>query len=222
MKKQQLLTTALAVFFAAALVCTCGLTAFAEELTLDADNLQKEIGVYVKYVDNTGRNIVKTDESGKGSATLPDGTVVEVSGADGNKGTLVIDPITENAALEWIGEVTEGELKSPQAFHIYYIDGNGGISKADGVAVTIKTDLPSNAAVCSLNPDGEVTLLEHTASDGELSFTVNGDPYYVVGDSSGKVPPTGDNDRTALWIALLLASGALFAAAAYTEKKRHI
>lgn len=221
MKKQQLLTTALSFFFAMVLMFSCGLTAFVEEVTLDADTLQKEIGVYVKYVDNTERNTVTSDENGKGTVTLPDGTVIDASGVDGNKGTLVIEPITEKTALEWIGEVTDGQIKSPQAFHIFYIDVNGNISKADGVAVTIKSDLPRNTAVCSLNPDGKATWLEHTVNDGNLSFTVNGDPYYAVGDSSENVPPTGDNDRTALWVVLLLVSGALFGTLAYTEKKRH-
>ena len=38
---------------AAVLVLSCGMTAFAAEANLNTDTEQKDIGVYVKYVDNT-------------------------------------------------------------------------------------------------------------------------------------------------------------------------
>ena len=53
---------------AAMLVLSCGMTAFAAEANLNTDGEQKDIGVYVKYVDNTVWNTVPTDEDGEGSA----------------------------------------------------------------------------------------------------------------------------------------------------------
>ena len=103
---------------AAVLVLSCGMTAFAAEANLNTDTEQKGIGVYVKYVDNTVWNTVPTDEDGEGSATLPDGTEIEISNADKTKGQLVIDPITDKEALDWINSVTDGKVKTPQAFHI--------------------------------------------------------------------------------------------------------
>ena len=38
---------------AAVLVLSCGMTVFAAEANLNTDTEQKDIGVYVKYVDNT-------------------------------------------------------------------------------------------------------------------------------------------------------------------------
>ena len=38
---------------AAVLVLSCGMTAFAAEANLSTDTEQKDIDVYVKYVDNT-------------------------------------------------------------------------------------------------------------------------------------------------------------------------
>ena len=38
---------------AAVLVLSCGMTAFAAEANLSTDTEQKDIGAYVKYVDNT-------------------------------------------------------------------------------------------------------------------------------------------------------------------------
>ena len=118
---------------AAVLVLSCGMTAFAAEANLNTDTEQKDIGVYVKYVDNTVWNTVPTDEDGDGSATLPDGTEVGISDADKTKGQLVIDPITDKEALDWINSVTDGKVKAPQAFHIYYLDDTGNMINADGI-----------------------------------------------------------------------------------------
>ena len=119
MKRYSLLKKVITTRSAAVLVLSCGMTAFAAEAYLNTDTEQKDIGVYVKYVDNTVWNTVPTDEDGEGSATLPDGTEVGISDADKTEGRLVIDPISEKAARDWIAGVPDGKMTAPQAFHIY-------------------------------------------------------------------------------------------------------
>ena len=221
---------------AAVLVLSCGMTAFAAEANLNTDTEQKDIGVYVKYVDNTVWNTVPTDEDGEGSATLPDGTEVGISDADKTKGRLVIDPITDKEALDWISSLTDGKVKTPQGFHIYYLDNTGNITNADGISVSMKPgDTLQNPVVYSLKSDGSMELLSADVKNGTITFTTDGSPYYVLGekDSGGtppagetpsdpdKSPQTGDNSRMVLWIALLFVSGAgVIGTTVYGKKKR--
>ena len=236
MKRNSLLKKVITAMSAAVLICSCGMTAFAAEANLSTDTEQKDIGVYVKYVDNTVWNTVPTDEYGEGSATLPDGTEIGISDADKTKGQLVIDPITEKEALDWIAGVTDGKVKTPQAFHIYYIDDTGNITNADGISVSMKPgDTLQNPVVYSLKTDGSMELLSADAKNGTITFTTDGSPYYVLGekDSGGtppagetpsdpdKSPQTGDNSRMVLWIALLFVSGAgVIGTTVYGKKKR--
>lgn len=215
---------------AAVLVLSCGMTAFAAEANLNTDTEQKDIGVYVKYVDNTVWNTVPTDEDGDGTATLPDGTEIEISNADKTKGQLVIDPITDKEALDWINSVTDGKVKTPQAFHIYYLDNNGNLINADGVSVSMKPgNTLQNPVVYSLKSDGSMELLSADVKNGMITFTTDGSPYYVLGEKDGggtpsdpgDSPQTGDNSHIALWIALLAASVfGLAGTAIYSKRKR--
>lgn len=173
---------------AAVLVLSCGMTAFAAEANLNTDTEQKGIGVYVKYVDNTVWNTVPTDEDGEGSATLPDGTEIEISNADKTKGQLVIDLITEKEALDWISSVTDGKVKTPQAFHIYYLDNNGNLINADGISVSMKPgNTLQNPVVYSLKSDGSMELLSADVKNGTITFTTDGSPYYVLGEKDSTI-----------------------------------
>ena len=230
MKRYSLLKKVITAMSAAVLVLSCGMTAFAAEANLNTDTEQKDIGVYVKYVDNTVWNTVPTDEDGEGSATLPDGTEVGISDADKTKGQLVIDPITDKEALDWISSVTDGKMKTPQAFHIYYLDDNGNLINADGISVSMKPEnTPQNPVVYSLKSDGSMELLSVDVKNGTITFTTDGSPYYVLGEKDsgstpsnpGDSPQTGDNSHMALWIALLAASVfGLAGTAVYSKRKR--
>ena len=215
---------------AAVLVLSCGMTAFAAEANLNTDTEPKDIGVYVKYVDNTVWNTVPTDEDGEGSATLPNGTEIEISDADKTKGQLVIDPITDKEALDWINSVTDGKVKAPQAYHIYYLDNNGNLINADGISVSMKPENTlQNPVVYSLKSDGSMELLSADVKNGTITFTTDGSPYYVLGEKAsggtpsdpGDSPQTGDNSHMTLWIALLAASVfGLARTAVYSKRKR--
>ena len=188
MKRYSLLKKVITAMSAAVLVLSCGMTAFAAEANLNTDTEQKDIGVYVKYVDNTVWNTVPTDEDGEGSATLPDGTEVGISDADKTKGQLVIDPITDKEALDWISSVTDGKMKTPQAFHIYYLDDNGNLINADGISVSMKPEnTPQNPVVYSLKSDGSMELLSADVKNGMITFTTDGSPYYVLGEKDSTI-----------------------------------
>ena len=230
MKRYSLLKKVITAMSAAVLVLSCGMTAFAAEANLNTDTEQKDIGVYVKYVDNTVWNTVPTDGDGEGSATLPDGTEIEISNADKTKGQLVIDPITDKEALDWINSVTDGKVKAPQAYHIYYLENNGNITNAKGISVTMKPgNTLQNPVVYSLKTDGSMELLSADVKNGTITFTTDGSPYYVLGEKAsggtpsdpGDSPQTGDNSHMALWIALLAVSVfALAGTAVYSRRKR--
>lgn len=230
MKSCSLLKKVITAMSAAMLICSCGMTAFAAEANLNTDTEQKDIGVYVKYVDNTVWNTVPTDEDGEGSATLPDGTEVEISNADKTKGQLVIDSITEKEALDWTAGVTDGKVKAPQAFHIYYFDDTGNLINADGISVSMKPENTlQNPVAYSLKSDGSMELLSANVKNGTITFTTDGSPYYVLGEKDsgstpsdpGDSPQTGDNSHMALWIALLAASVfGLAGTAIYSKRKR--
>ena len=183
MKRCSLLKKVIAAMSAAMLICSCGMTAFAAEANLNTDTEPKDIGVYVKYVDNTVWNTVPTDEDGEGSATLPDGTEVGISNADKTKGRLVIDPITDKGALDWINSVTDGKVKAPQAYSIYYLDDTGNRINADGISVSMKPENTlQNPVVYSLKSDGSMELLSADVKNGMITFTTDGSPYYVLGE----------------------------------------
>lgn len=188
MKRCSILKKVIAAMSAAMLICSCGMTAFAAEANLNTDTEPKDIGVYVKYVDNTVWNTVPTDEDGEGSATLPDGTEIEISNADKTKGQLVIDLITEKEALDWISSVTDGKVKTPQAFHIYYLDNNGNLINADGISVSMKPgNTLQNPVVYSLKSDGSMELLSADVKNGTITFTTDGSPYYVLGEKDSTI-----------------------------------
>ena len=188
MKRCSLLKKVIAAMSAAMLICSCGMTAFAAEANLNTDTEPKDIGVYVKYVDNTVWNTVPTDEDGDGTATLPDGTEVGISNADKTKGRLVIDPITDKEALDWINSVTDGKVKAPQAFHIYYFDDTGNLINADGISVSMKPENTlQNPVAYSLKSDGSMELLSADVKNGTITFTTDGSPYYVLGEKDSTI-----------------------------------
>ena len=205
-------------------------TAFAAESNLDGENRQTDIGVYARYNDNTQWNTVPVDDNGRGTTTLPDGTVIAVRGDLKPGCQLVIDPITETDAKNWISGILDGKAANLTLLHIYFIDSSGNTMAATGVTVTIK--LPNkltDPVAYSLISAGKTAGLTVTAKDGSLTFTTDGSPYYVLGEKDsgstpsdpGDSPQTGDNSHMVLWIALLAASVFVLAGTAvYSKRKR--
>lgn len=194
----------------------CSVTAFAAEPD-DETKQTSHVDVYAKYVNHTEWNVVPVDASGNGSTTLSDGTQITVSGAAQPGWQLVIDPITEKDALDWIGGVLDGKAKDLSPLHIYFIDASGNIKAADGVTVTIKQpEKLTDLAAYSLTGEGNVSGLTISVEDGSLTFTTDGSPYYVLGEKvsgetsspsePGNSPQTGDSTNLWLWWALMLVA----------------
>ena len=218
----------------------CSVTVFAAEPD-DETKQTSHVDVYAKYVNNTEWNLVPVDASGNGSTTLSDGTQITVSGASEPGWQLVIDPITEKDALDWIGGVLDGKAKDLSPLHIYFIDASGNTKAADGVTVTVKLPENPNAPVAfSLTRGGKDSGLSVTIKDGTITFTTDGSPFYVLGEKvsgstsstgetpstgdtpsdPGNSPQTGDTSRIGLWFAILMVSGmVLFGAVSYRKRK---
>ena len=218
------------------LTLLCSATAFAAESNLDGENRQTDIGVYARYIDNTQWNTVPVDENGQGTTVLPGGTEITVSGALKPGWQLVIDPITEKDALDWIGDILNGKAKDLSPLHIYFIDASGNTKAADGVTVTVK--LPeklTDPVAYSLTGEGNASGLTVSMEDGSLTFTTDGSPYYVLGEKvsggtsstdetssdPGDSRQTGDSSNLWLWVALtLVAVAGLTAALGYSKKRK--
>lgn len=233
MKRNRIFRKTTTFLTATALLCACAMAAFAEESHLTAEEPETGIGVYVKYVDNTQSNAIPTDDPGNGTATLPDGTEIEISGADSSKGRLVIDLIEDREALEWLGGLVAGKAGDITAYHIYYLEADGSLSPADGVTVTVKPKMKlKNPVGYGVEPDGEPEELSVKSSKGSLRFAVNGKPYYVLGEKArpdstpgttpggSSSPKTGDISMTTRWAVLLLATTALTGLTIWDKKRK--
>lgn len=230
MRNKFMFKNAITAFIAGIILFSCTVTAFAAEVHLNEEQPTQEIGVYVKYVDNIVRNDIPTDGNGNGTITLPDGTEIEVNGTDSTKGQLVIDLITEKDALDWIGGIVNGKAKDTVAYHIYYVDEGGDMKSAKGITVTVKPKTAmQNTVGYTVNSDGKVKDLTIKADNGSITFTANGDPYYVFGEKitptvkpGNGAPQTGDNSNMMLWFILLMVSGGmLVGTVVYGKKKKY-
>lgn len=200
---RKLLTT----FCVCLLLFSCTVTVCAAELGETAADVK------AKYVDNTPWNAVSPGEDGTAAITLPDDTSLTVSGIQNTGWQLVIEPVTEKEPLDWLNSLLGGKLNDRTALHIFFLDENGTVHRADGVIVTVQNP-PGRALAYAIASDGTVKDQTGKVSAGSLSFTTNGSPFYVYGSQphSGAdapdAPKTGDNNHLALWLTMLTVSGA--------------
>ena len=79
-------------------------------------------------------------------------------------------------------------MKTPQAFHIYYLDNNGNLINANGISVSMKPgNTLQNPVVYSLKSDGSIELLSADVKNGMITFTTDGSPYYVLGEKDSTI-----------------------------------
>ena len=180
---------------AATLVLSCCVTAFASETGLDDEVKQADIGVYAKYIDNTPWNTIREEEGGW---------------------RLVVDPISDSDdAFGWIKDVMSAKADQLAAYHIFLVHTSGETKPADGIPVGLLIpEKLSDPAVFSLTGDSTISSLSSSKGDGEISFTTDGSPFYILGKKSGgstpsgpaNTPQTGDNANPQLWVTLLILS----------------
>lgn len=160
---------------AAAIAASMSLTAYAANARLDAENPSGDGDVHAIYTENTPWNEVPLDENGSGSAQLPDGTDVSVDDADSSR-RLIIDPITEQEALDWISGVMGEKYEDLLAYNIYYLE-NGEAYPAEGVRVTISAE---RDFTFSLKTDGTSNGLLTDFGSANMTFKTDGSPFYVL------------------------------------------
>ena len=172
----------LAMLLTVVLVCSMSFPAFAAQD-------EKENNVTVKYVSTVEGAYVAPVQNGVASINA-DGVSVSVTGAPSNAKTLVVIPMTGDA-LRWIDSCVDGEAKA--AYDIHFEDTEGNRIGANGVSVSVAAS-GSELTVSSVNTSGTDKSLSSATSGGSISFTTNGNYYYVIyeKDSGDQPGPGGD------------------------------
>ena len=175
----------LAALLAVVLVCSMSIPAFAAE--------EKENNVTVKYVTTVEGAYVSDVKNGAASISA-DGVSVSVTGAPSNAKTLVVIPMTGDA-LSWIDGCVDGDAKA--AYDIHFEDAEGNRIGASSASVSIAVS-GSELIVSSVNTSGTDKSLSSTTSGGGVSFTTDGNNYYVVWEkkSGGETPDPGGDTVT--------------------------
>lgn len=171
----------LAALLAVVLVCSMSIPAFAAEE-------EKENNVTVKYVTTVEGAYVSDVKNGAASISA-DGVSVSVTGAPSNAKTLVVISMTGDA-LSWIDSCVDGDAKA--AYDIHFEDTEGNRISANGANVSVSVS-GSELTVSSVNTSGTNKNLSSTTSDGSVSFTTDGNYYYVISEKDGgETPDLGD------------------------------
>ena len=210
----------LAALLAVVLVCSMSIPAFAAEE-------EKENNVTVKYVTTVEGAYVSDVKNGAASISA-DGVSVSVTGAPSNAKTLVVIPMTGDA-LRWIDSCVDGEAKA--AYDIHFEDTEGNRIGANGVSVSVAAS-GSELTVSSVNTSGADKNLSATVSNGSVSFTTDGNNYYVVWEkktggetpvtpNTPNSPQTGDNSMIWLWVTIAVVSAGMIFFLVFWKRRKH-
>lgn len=209
-----------------ALMLSCGMTALAAEAAQNGG--AQDIDVYAKAQYDVEGVYPAPVTDGAAAVTTDEDITVSVTDAPESAVRLVVIPVSEQEALQWITDSLKTTAEPVHIFDIYFEDADGSRIDADGAAVTV--DCPHCAdvpVVCSLDTDGEAQVLTASAQGTAVSFTTDGSPYYILaekldpesgGQAGGPIPGTGDNSKMGLWCILLIASGAAIAQLTFKRK----
>ena len=210
----------LAALLAVVLVCSMSFPAYAAEE-------EKENNVTVKYVTTVEGAYVSDVKNGAASISA-DGVSVSVTGAPSNAKTLVVIPMTGDA-LRWIDSCVDGEAKA--AYDIHFEDTEGNRIGANGVSVSVAAS-GSELTVSSVNTSGADKNLSATVSNGSVSFTTDGNNYYVVWEkktggetpvtpNTPNSPQTGDNSMIWLWVTIAVVSAGMIFFLVFWKRRKH-
>ena len=210
----------LAALLAVVLVCSMSIPAFAAEE-------EKENNVTVKYVTTVEGAYVSDVKNGAASISA-DGVSVSVTGAPSNAKTLVVIPMAGDA-LSWIDSCVDGDAKA--AYDIHFEDAEGNRIGANGVSVSVAVS-GSELIVSSVNTSGTDKSLSSTTSGGGVSFTTDGNNYYVVWEkktggetpvtpNTPNSPQTGDNSMIWLWVTIAVVSAGMIFFLVFWKRRKH-
>lgn len=210
----------LALLLATVLVSSMSIPAFAAQE-------EKENNVTVKYVTSVEGAYVSDVKNGTASVSA-DGISVSVTGAPSNAKTLVVIPMIGDA-LRWIDSCVDGEAKA--AYDIHFEDTEGNRIGANGVSVSVAAS-GSELTVSSVNTSGADKNLSATVSNGSVSFTTDGNNYYVVWEkktggetpvtpNTPNSPQTGDNSMIWLWVTIAVVSAGMIFFLVFWKRRKH-
>lgn len=210
----------LAALLAVVLVCSMSIPAFAAEE-------EKENNVTVKYVTTVEGAYVSDVKNGAASISA-DGVSVSVTGAPTNAKTLVVIPMAGDA-LSWIDSCVDGDAKA--AYDIHFEDAEGNRIGANGVSVSVAVS-GSELIVSSVNTSGTDKNLSSTTSGSNVSFTTDGNNYYVVWEkktggetpvtpNTPNSPQTGDNSMIWLWVTIAVVSAGMIFFLVFWKRRKH-
>lgn len=157
----------ISLLLAGMLLLSLSVTAFAVE--------DSSIDVKAKYIQTIDGEYTAPVENRSASATTPEGTV-SVTNAPANAATLVVIPMEEQA-LSWVEACVDEAAQA--AYAIYFVDDSGNRINANGAKVSIAVSAEA-LTVSSVNTNGDDTALTCEVSNGTVSFTADGNPYYVI------------------------------------------
>ena len=210
----------LAMLLTVVLVCSMSFPAFAAQD-------EKENNVTVKCVSTVEGAYVAPVQNGVASINA-DGVSVSVTGAPSNAKTLVVIPMTGDA-LSWIDSCVDGDAKA--AYDIHFEDTEGNRIGANGVSVSVAAS-GSELTVSSVNTSGADKNLSATVSNGSVSFTTDGNNYYVVWEkktggetpvtpNTPNSPQTGDNSMIWLWVTIAVVSAGMIFFLVFWKRRKH-
>lgn len=181
----------------------------AETDTVEQSGGSAGRSVYAQYESAEDEGIsfaLVTD--GSAAVTLPDGTVISVSGDIEDGLYLKVFPIPEetdgDSAWQWFVQQMEGKGTNMRPYDIWFEDAYGQEQEVNGelrVAVTLPIDSGyENPAVYCQPAQGEEKLIESTYSDGAVIFRItHNDGYYVLLEKavqSGGTDEEADDNTT--------------------------
>lgn len=167
------------------LALSLGITAFAAD---SANEGTTPIDVYARYVREIAGEYTAPAEDGEAAVTLPDGSMITVTGAPKEARTLVVVPIpeSEKEAWEWLADSLANTGTPVRAYDIYFLDADGNRLNADGVVITITVPSADGALMaCSVNTGGIGKVLAVEVNAGKITFSADGSSYYVLAEKAG-------------------------------------
>lgn len=223
----------MAFFISLIILFSTYITCVAEEIKNTGDSAS--CGIYATY---TGKleGVYKAEiTNGKAAITLPDATIINVTGIPSDELSLVIIPIekTDPDAWAWFESSTKDYGTNIFLFDIYFNDKDGNRFEMD-TEFTITVTLPDTYKVlitCYVSIDGKAEEIKSSTTSKTITFTTDHSGYYVIAkeadvikpdttkpisppqadtpdvNTDDKSPQTDDISNIELWLIILLSTG---------------
>lgn len=212
----------IAVFLAIACVGVCQSVAFADALQ------EKSVDVLVNCIQVSAHTQTPVDENGNAEITLPNGSTVSVSGAQGTGIQLIVEQIdeSEEEAYSWFRDLLGGKPKRLIPFYIALVDADGKVHSPKGSTITVTLPQEYEKLAVYFVKDGQAEEISYTVSDGRVTLTAADSCYYMFCEKDKTLPTgtnspkTGDERAIVPALALLAISGGALCIARRSRRTR--